>query len=947
MIAYEVNVLEELRRMGVKFEFSSDTEVKTLCPFHEDTRPSCSINVEKKLFRCRTAQCMADGDFASYVAALLGIERGDVVLDFARRYGSLEEKIVEPDLIEKMHKRLLKAGPLLRELEKRAITPEIIRQRRLGEKNGKITIPIHNRRGQFVNVRLYVPGACVGPKFTNLRGRGKMRPYPVDQLQYERIVLCGGELKAAALAPHVNPHGIGAWCTSGGEGSWDPEFNADVREKQVWICMDIDDAGLAAAELVGGHIYSHAKWVGIWNLPLSRDEFPKGDLNDYLYHHGGGEVLRLLEEVQRWHPSASVLRDDEEPLPTTLQGSLSPETVGRRLSLKCLASAVDASSYFVPKNVVVKCDRHQPMCGVCPVIGMERNAVVTLRKESDALLEMTSSRKSVQKDAIRLGLRIPTCKSVEFEVQDHYRIDEAIVSDDLSISNIVADKSVLHTACVDCSMELNETYELVGRVVPHPKTQKATLIASSTKAVSDDLSEFTLEEGQLEAMRVFQPTNWDLNGVKDKLDAIYEEFEKHVTHIRQRRDLHIFIDLAYHSCLLMRVGDSDIKGWVEICLTGDSGHGKSQTTERMARHYGLGERVDCKNATVAGILGGLQKLNDRWFASWGVIPTHDRRLVILEELKGMPKQVFAKLTDMRSSGEAEIPKIERRKTNARTRLIAISNPRADGVPVSAYGYGVDIVLELIMSLEDIRRFDACMVISKEEVPPDVTMADHRVNGHGGESRYTKELCRKLVLWAWTRRPEQVDVNPIWVDCLEAAKRMCEKFTDRVPIVDRGSMKEKIARLSVAVACRTFSTDDKGEQVIVRPCHVQFVESFLTQIYSTAAFGYDRYTKAIRQREEIRNPQAIIKELAQHKHAQEFIEHAVSESVIDEQHVQDWMGWDHAESRGFMSMLVRNNALVREGRGYRKTPKFIQLLKELDGTFVSSRPAHLDNDEERF
>ena len=73
---------------------------------------------------------------------------------------------------------------------------------------------------------------------------------------------------------------------------------------------------------------------------------------------------------------------------------------------------------------------------------------------------------------------------------------------------------------------------------------------------------------------------------------------------------------------------------------------------RLMDHYKLGARHECKNATSAGLLGGLQQLGSRWFVSWGIIPMHDKRLVVLEEIKGTPIEVLAKLTDMRSSGIA-------------------------------------------------------------------------------------------------------------------------------------------------------------------------------------------------------------------------------------------------------------------------------------------------------
>jgi len=370
------------------------------------------------------------------------------------------------------------------------------------------------------------------------------------------------------------------------------------------------------------------------------------------------------------------------------------------------------------------------------------------------------------------------------------------------------------------------------------------------------------------------------------------------------------------------------KGWVETLITGDSSQGKSETIIRLMKHYGLGERIECKNATVAGLLGGLQQVGsgNRWFVTWGVIPTHDKRLVILEEIKGMSTDVIGKLTDMRSSGVAEIPKIEKRRTHARTRLIMVSNQRSD-MPLSSYNFGIEAVKELIGGLEDIRRFDTILLTSAEQILVDVLnkLQQHRPKV---KHKYSGETCRSLILWSWTRTSEQVVFTPEAIDAiLSEATRLCSIFTERVPIVDRGSMRFKICRLAIALACRTFS-HQKLRSVIVRKCHVECIVNFLEKIYSERIFGYKDFSEAVDASSVLLDSELLSKRILQTPFPYDFTQQLLYTNDIEFRDISDWCGWDKGGTAQLVSLLVRKNALQRNGRGYRKTAAFITFLKKL-------------------
>jgi len=449
--------------------------------------------------------------------------------------------------------------------------------------------------------------------------------------------------------------------------------------------------------------------------------------------------------------------------------------------------------------------------------------------------------------------------------------------------------------------------------------------------VADSLTTYDPTDEELRPLRVFQ------GPPKKTLERVYQDLEANVTRIYQRRAMHLAMDLVWHSMCNIPDDSGPVKGWSEALVIGDSAQGKTETAMALMRHYRLGERVECKNASVAGLLGGCQQYGTKWFVTWGIIPIHDRRLVILEELKGASTEVIAKLTDMRSSGVAEIPKIEKRRTHARTRLLALSNPRGDK-PLASYNFGLEAIRELIGSMEDVRRFDLIVMTATGDVDS-AKLHDTMENPPQVPPVFTSDLCHRLVLWAWTRRHDQVVIpDDARKEILAATRRLCARFTDVVPIVDRGSMRLKLTRLAAALAARLFSCDESMRRLVVRPEHVTYVADFLDEEYSRPVFGYLEFSEAIRVQSVLIGPDSIRKRLNQTPHPADLADQFLHSEGLVLNDLRDWTAWDTSQALDLLSFLVRRHALVRRGREYVKNPRFIELLREMrqDGS-LRERP----------
>ena len=936
-----INVLAELERMGIPFDPAGENEVRVTCPVHGDENPSVGMNTAKALWKCHA--CSARGDFITFIAHHTGAQRETIVRELQDRYDLIDVVTINPELVEKYHNQVWDSGPLLKELRKRGLTDAMIRQGRLGFLNGRITIPVYDDQGRVVNLRRYLPGGSGADKMRNARGHGDARIYLPEQIRkYDELWFCGGELKALVVAGLLNDHDQGAFSVSAGEGMWDPKWSERLRDKRVHVCMDIDPAGRRAAEKVAVMIASFVESVDVIELPLDPERYPKGDVNDYV----GGErataenLLELAASAPPFVPTAlSQPEQVGEAINLPLSQVTRPRHVGRAVAFEGVVVALHDTPYVVPKTVRVSCDRDQQNCTRCPiyVTKPEEGGYVEadVPASSKYLLEMISSPSRALRDACRKALRIPPCKPVKFLTRTYQNVYDTRVSPQLSVGSSEESNLVLPAMTVTDHVELNVPYALQGVVHPHPKTQEATVVVSGMDEVEDSLATFAPSTEELADLTQFQPRNWSLQSLREKLDLIYSELEGRVTRIYQRRDLHLALDLAFHSPLLFDFDGRMVNGWTQVLVVGDSSQGKSEASQRLAEYYGLGERVDCKNATVAGILGGLQQMGTRWFVSWGVIPTHDRRLVILDELKGADPEVFQKLTDMRSSGIAEVPKIERRRAQARTRLIVISNPRSNR-PMSSHSFGVEAVRELIGSLEDVRRFDLAVVVSKAQVDPSVV---NRLSSRptSPQVTFSAENCRRLVLWAWTRRRDQVRFESDAVTlCLEGAVELCGTYTEDLPLVDRGTMRLKLARLAAALAARTFSSGDGGETLVVRRCHVEFVMDMIRRLYDDPHCGYRDFSKAKSAQTEMIEPELVEKAVLGTHYPADFVRQMLNRDDITWTDIGDWCEMEREAATRLISLLVRKHALFRDKGVYRKTGEFIALLRRMDADGLTNK-----------
>lgn len=412
-----------------------------------------------------------------------------------------------------------------------------------------------------------------------------------------------------------------------------------------------------------------------------------------------------------------------------------------------------------------------------------------------------------------------------------------------------------------------------------------------------------------------------MNPIQAKFKEIHEDLEANVTKIYERRDLLTLLDLVIHSVLEFRFqGELVRKGWVEGLVIGDTRCGKSETADRLLRHYRCGEIVTGENATYAGLVGGLQQTQKTWSITWGKFPLNDRRMLTIDELSGLPHEAIARMSGIRSSGVAEIIKIQTERTAARVRTAWLSNPRAKR-PLASFNTAMDAIIDLVGHPEDIARFDMALTVATGEVPLEVINARTRPQV---PARFGSEACNRLVYWAWSRGREQV----LWEagvenSILDHASRMARKYC--APLVEGAEQRIKIARLAVAAAARVFSASSDGETVVVKTEHVEFVCEYLDQIYCKPSMAFDLYSSAKHSETHLNAASEIQTKLdGLPKQFIGLLGDAQSFTVAD---LQDFAGLDRDHAGQLAAFLVQHRATKRGKFGYYKLPSFIQFLRK--------------------
>lgn len=730
----------------------------------------------------------------------------------------------------------------------RGLTLETIRKHHLGWCSIKhaYSYPIYeNGDGKIIAMRLYRPNdAKVKHSWFNDDSHHTPQLFGTKDLKNEPVViLTEGEFDCML----AQQDGFNAVSHNGGAGKFKKEWASFFRDKVVYIAYDNDDAGRKGRKIVLNTIKSITKAVYFIDIP--NPEGKNGtDYTDFRIRDGRtpDDFADLMKQAREAGPESSTVSSGVPATgkPVTISRAMNSDLVGVPLEMT-VQNIGNVDKYIIPHRIRFGCtaDKGEKFCTVCPA----QTGVFELNidKHDDLLSRLIDVRSSeMEKTLVKeAGLK---CRDrvTEVESVDQWVVEKVVVTESVDtqpkagemLSASGNDAIIIHNVDVSPS-ENGENYRVVGHTLPNPRDQKVMFMSWVREETKSNIDRFVLTPDIIADLKRFQPESGQSPIAKMK--AIANDLGANVAGIVGREDMIMAYDIVWHSVLAFPFGGKiDDRGWVELLVFGDTRTGKTETARKIAQHYKHGKVVSSEGATNAGLVGGMIQPSGSkgWVTAWGVIPANDRRLIVLDEAQSL-KDLVKDISNVRSGGTATLVKVGSNGSTARarTRLIWVANPLGSEKLRELANGAITALREFMPQPEDRARFDLGIAVSQEDVGQRA-IYDSVLEG-ARETAYSSEACEALVMWAWSRKEDQI----LWEKdaeryCLEMAAEVTRKYGSDFELVQETNFHTKLARITVAIAARLFSCSVDGQSIVVNKEHVRAARDFVYMCYDSLAFG---------------------------------------------------------------------------------------------------------------
>lgn len=619
------------------------------------------------------------------------------------------------------------------------------------------------------------------------------------------------------------------------------------------------------------------------------------------------------------------------PLAKTSDASLT----GKLITTRVMVAGKKNTPYVVPKKIEYSCwGRDKCKKYGCPLLNLPvATAYKDLGANNRELIQMTETGDDNIKGILREISGIPSCAKYDTETIETVNVDELLVIPMAEEDSVKEDSSGAYVlrkiyAIGGVKIETNKYYEISGYMYPHPKNQESTILVTHATPLQDVVEKFELTETVKEELQLLRPENTSPEAIAEKLGTMLNDLTYNVTHIVERDETLLGVLLVYHSVLRFNVPwDTDpIRGWAELKIVGDTGTGKSALIEKLMKYIGLGSRVNAESTSRTGLTYKMEQGNrGSWYLVWGAWPLADKELIWIDEDTGIGKDEYGEMTLARSDGKLEVKRAVTAETPCRVRAI-LSGNAVKGRRLSDYAQGAEALKE-IFNNEDIRRFDFAICMRATDVAQEL----YNRNLPQFPKTISPDTLKNSVLFAWSRQPEHVlFMNGTIEEILKSSTELSKIYgnaTD-IPLVSPSDERNKVARLSVALAVLTQSVDESGERVQVYPGHVQFITSYLKQLYNAPGCALNYYAKLSVSEELIGDKfEKITKDLRKIptlKGAgkyEEFIDLFARQKYLRLGDVEAMLCIEKEEAKAILNQCVRLRLLTLTSGGYRKTARF--------------------------
>jgi hypothetical protein len=326
--------------------------------------------------------------------------------------------------------------------------------------------------------------------------------------------------------------------------------------------------------------------------------------------------------------------------------------------------------------------------------------------------------------------------------------------------------------------------------------------------------------------------------IDDYLDRRWRDLAYNVTRIHGRRDVQVASDLVAHSVMHFVMERNKHRGWLDVCIYGETRSGKSLTFRRMWAHHRLGQAVTAvSNVSRPGlVMGG----SSDGMCKPGAFPRNNRKMFLVDEfhflvqnaLKG-GEHPMTWLQSARDEGKVSGVKIYgSRELPAAVRFVTIANWMRGRR--RSFEFACEHVGALYGSPETLARLDFAVCVGPHPTQDTLDKADQF---------WTADRTRSLILRAWAQEEGQVEIDD---EAQRFARAQCDAWKDdydseTLPLYTPQEKAISLMRIAVAVANICYShPPGKQHSVHVRKVHVEWAAQWMVHLWSES--GYDQYSR---------------------------------------------------------------------------------------------------------
>ena len=813
-------------------------ETAVCCPFphhtesgveYQETIPSAHINLDKGVFHCKV--CEKGLSEVSFISEILGCK-----YEAASKIASLYRDV------ENLHSwNQLKLNPRTKEIcNELGISDEVIEELHLKTENREedIAFPVL-MYGKVVDVRNYSPYN----RAAKIRSRagsttGMVIPFDlwINTNPHTWTIICAGE-KDMAVA---RSNGFNAITLTGGEKAL-PKILKPFKNRRVAICYDHDEAGIEGAKSVAAAILPYAAEVRICTGFHEVCKEHGEDITDFFtkYKKTKRDLQKYIINSPVFTPEeAAVVSKVTHPFVTLLEAS-QPKYIGRVVQSNIQVVATYEKAMPVPTTIhAVKLNTNGDDKYNLMQQGETRDWELCDKTCQDVLKLVDNNFTEQQiRDNTREILGITKIeRDVKIERPTKETVYQCNVTDLFEVTTKNPQTIEFVAYVIGKRLESGKKYCITYKLTPHPfKGQQLTMIILDATEAADSITDFHLTEDNKKMLD--QVKNMEGN-VHDKVETLSEMAKSYIGYDGYNKLIKA-IDLSFHAALQFNFNGNTERGTLDTLIVTESRIGKSSTAEALQKLYSLGTFVSLAggNATIAGIIGGSNKVNGSFQTRAGLLPMNHRGLVIFEELAKCDKDLVKALTDTRSSGSVKITRVSGDlQLPALVRMITLSNVKSSSKniqPIASYPNGITILVDLIGAPEDIARYDLMLVMGE---------TGNRIIDPNWRpiTPFEPEVYKTKIRWVWSRNPDQIIITRDVVEYIfKKCNELNSKYDSHIKIFGTEAWK-KVARLATAIAGYIVSTDDTYEKIIVTTECVDEAVDYLISCYDNNTFKLKEY-----------------------------------------------------------------------------------------------------------